>query len=366
MLNIDLIQAELEIGFLESAALSTFIDSDVFMESSSDSTSVFDKMIEKVKTVIKKVKSSITEFLTSKTVDKQLNDLKEKINEDPSLKNQTATMVDYDKLDKLNTSTLKELEKTDDPEAVITKYRKQRNVILAASAAVTVTLGTALVMITKNKNKRINKLDDQLKQAESSLTKLKHRYVRVKNKAVLLSNENEKLNKKLELQKEKSPVGKSRVLASQTKDLVVDKVTTVRNNTSKGADNIKKTAQLEMEVLKNASTDVLSSVKDVVNVCTNASTGKVKKTMAVAKGVASTAKTASKLASGEIRSNTINEEREKLKGELTKMKVRIEKGVGMLNDPNASEEKKKKVKEMLPIWKQEASKIASQYKSLSK
>ena len=88
-------------------------------------------------------------------------------------------MPDYDKLHKLNKDTVNRMtDKNCDPEKEMAKYKKQRNILLGAGAAVTISLGVALMKIKNLKGqcdesiKSLSKAVDELEIANRKYDQL--------------------------------------------------------------------------------------------------------------------------------------------------------------------------------------------------
>ena len=169
--------------FNESVAISEMeLDADMKFESSmididyvTESSGVVDRigsMISKAVEGLGKMIQKIIDFIQSKVFKTKINKAEEAINNNPSLKNTKVKIKDYDKLDKLNQKVKKELPKSKDPEALMGKYRKQRNVILAASAAVAVTLGGLLLWTKKTNAESLNAMSTECTKNLNSLRKV--------------------------------------------------------------------------------------------------------------------------------------------------------------------------------------------------
>ena len=87
-------------------------------------------------------------------------------------------MPDYEKLHKLNRDTVHRMtDKNCDPEKEMAKYKKQRNILLGASAAVTISLGTIVALLKKQNNA----LNSESKLYESLLNDLGDDYNKLSN-----------------------------------------------------------------------------------------------------------------------------------------------------------------------------------------
>lgn len=147
--QIELIEREAEIGFMEASLIANMIDFNYMIETSEDS--IIDRFIDKMKQTIVKMKNKINDFITSATIKSKMEEIKDIFQKNPSLKNEKIKVKDYEKLDKLGQETLNELETTKDIEATMQKYRKQRNKLMVGSTLVTISLSTAFIFVIKKK-----------------------------------------------------------------------------------------------------------------------------------------------------------------------------------------------------------------------
>ena len=117
--------------------------------------SFFNKIITKIRQTIERVKQKIIEFFSAKETNDKISTVENAVKNDPKLANKKVKITDYEKLNTLNITVQADLSKTDDIDKIqekMDRYRKQRNTILLNSSLVTISLGTALAFITKNKN----------------------------------------------------------------------------------------------------------------------------------------------------------------------------------------------------------------------
>lgn len=143
--------------------------------------------LDKIKKAFEVLCQKIKDFFTSKKYKDTEEDGKNAIKKDPSLGKKTTKMPNYDKLHKLGEDTIKELNyKGSNPKKIMAKYKKQRDAILGAGAAVVVSL-TALLANTKSKaKKRQNHL-------QTEINRLNQYNEEIKNKVHDLENENRDL-----------------------------------------------------------------------------------------------------------------------------------------------------------------------------
>ena len=145
---------------------------DVYYENGNNESKIsnfFTSLITKITNAIKKAKDAIVSLFTQKKVDDTINNLENKIKENPELGKQQVKIPYSGQLDKLTQEIRVNIDTTSNTQETIEKYKKQRNRILKGGIFVTVSLGSALVILSKLKNKSIKKLDNDLKQTTNKL-----------------------------------------------------------------------------------------------------------------------------------------------------------------------------------------------------
>lgn len=169
----DLFEKELEcdMAYVESAIANAryemLSNQDSFMEAGG-SPNVFQKLITKVKEIVTKAIDTIKQFFASKQIELGMKKAEAAAKENPGLLKQKVKVKDYEKLDKLNKKAREDLKKCKTKaqvDAVMDKYRKQRNIAIAAGAVAVVTLG-AMYAHSRKKGK----------DAEAALTKTSKEY----------------------------------------------------------------------------------------------------------------------------------------------------------------------------------------------
>lgn len=169
----DLFEKELEcdMAYVESAIANAryemLSEQDSFMEAGG-SSNVFQKLITKVKEIVTKAIDTIKQFFASKQIELGMKKAEAAVKENPGLLKQKVKVKDYEKLDKLNKKAREDLKKCKTKaqvDAVMDKYRKQRNIAIAAGAVAVVTLG-AMYAHSRKKGK----------DAEAALTKTSKEY----------------------------------------------------------------------------------------------------------------------------------------------------------------------------------------------
>lgn len=356
---------EIDIMFSEMVLHNTFYaNSELFTESSDEKVeSFFDKFITRAKEIVDSIRNKISDIFNKKQTDDVIKKAETAIEANQKLGNTKVKIPDYDKLNKLNADVRKELDKTDNPEAVMKKYRLQRNKLLAASAFITVSLSTALYMLTKNKNAKISELSAQNKIYETRITKLKRLCVKFRSDNKTLSAENSELKRKNELLKARG-VNKAAVMAKQTGEKIDAATNSVKAGFDQTINTAKTKAKAETEVLTNASKDIVGSFKSALNVL-GGDASVIAKGGAVANSIGKTVSTVASIVSGDASANHKAETKESLKvkaKELKEKKARAQK----ILDGNFSPERKKNAEKFLSKVDDEIKKLHSQYKALSK
>ena len=325
---------ELEFTALESEIYS--LDG-IFLESGADMNSTVDTIVAKIRGIIETAKKKITEIFEKAVVKKKLAETQKKIDENPSLKTQKVKVKDYSKLEKLDDDTLRAIASGKDVEATMVKYRKHRNVLLAAAATVTITLGTALVMVTRNKDKRINNLNAKLGKTEATLKKCINQNGRLKSSLKTTRERNKQLSDDLEVAKAKG-LRKTSVKGKQIRRDVQDAAA----NASNSMNATKEIMSANVEIFKNAGTDTLNSVKEVLGVCMNPTSSPIKKAGAVVKGAAKIGNTVKEVSDGSAKKNVMDGRKSEFADKITHLRGEIDKAKEVFNSANASAEQKSK------------------------
>lgn len=175
--------ADFNIGLNGSDLYFTEAEKDSFMKSA----------VDKIKKAFETFRKKISEFFGSKKYKDTEAAAKDAIKEDPSLGKKTTKMTDYDALHKLGKETIDELKKPGaDVEKLMAKYKKQRNAILGAGAAVVVSLTGLLSHVTTKHKKKEKELATLLEESSEALAQ-------AADKNVSLDIENNELRDKNEL-----------------------------------------------------------------------------------------------------------------------------------------------------------------------
>ena len=135
-----------------------------YFTESGDSEEFFETLKKMVCDFIDKIVTSIIEvfekFFTGKTVKKAEENLKK----NPKLKDEKTKITDWKKVHVLNKETQKKIQNAKSKEEVdqiMKEYKSKRNKILAATAAVTVTVGGLLLFLKKGKSKTVSNMEEQ-------------------------------------------------------------------------------------------------------------------------------------------------------------------------------------------------------------
>lgn len=222
---------------------------------------------------------------------------------------------------------MKKLDKCDssnDVDAVMEKYRKERKRNLMYLATTTI----ADVMIVLGFKKAREKISDLEKQAETQkkqIDRLKASNRNYAKKAYDKQKENRKLKQENDILKEKDPVKKAGMVVSDTGE----NISRSGVKFSGTVDGIKKIASAKTEVFSNAAKDCLNEVKDAAqNV--NKATGKVSKGSAIVKGAANIAGVVKDTANGTAEEGVRNSKQQEMKKNLLKLRNSIGKARGVM------------------------------------
>lgn len=246
---------------------------DVFLEKSGqDKRKKFiGILLDKVSNIFKAAKDKIINMVNERRVKTTVSKYEELVKEHPELANEKITIPDNEKLVELGEETMQELGKPNcDVEKTIQKYKKQRNVLLGIGAGITVTLGTAIAIITCKDKKAINRLN---KANETAVTTIRQQEQLINKNEEKLGEANSvikgmqrhlkkihKENNELKDQLSAKPgVQRTAVKARQKLSHAVDAIDDVTDKAASIGHDTKK--QMEAVVMTGAKTasDVMSS-----------------------------------------------------------------------------------------------------------
>ena len=226
------------------------------------------------------------------------------------------------------------------------KYRKQRNILLATTAAITVTFSVALKIFGDYKNKKITELEQTSKNLENKLRKSVKQTTAIKSKLQDAKNTVEEQNKKLEYLKQRSSAGKAKVIINQKIQNVKDEA----YKKSVNANATKEVVNASVEVIQNAGKDVINSIKELGSTIMS-SDKSVKKAINVVKDstnvVNAVVSNASDIVSGKALKTSKSEKKRELSSELSNLYKKCKTIKSKLDNPNTSQKDKEKCKDYL-------------------
>ena len=355
--ELDIIAREVEIGFMEASVISDMISLNYFSESVNED--LFDKIIKKVKETVNKMKKKVNDFITSSKIKEKLNEIKEKFISNPKLKNEKVKVPDFDKLDKLNKDTIKELENTNDVEATMNKYRKQRNKILAGSALITVSLASAFVFVVKKKDEKISELEKTVEKVTGKFEKAKKLLENVRKERDDLKRANKSLSDKLELAKARNAADKAKVVAKQS----AKAINSAGEKYVSGMNTIEAKVKANTEVLANASKDILNSTKQMFDAISGEKSP-IKKVGTIGKETSKVLKTASKVASGDASKEAINKRKDELKEKGKHLISEYNKAKNIYNDLSKPSKERERAKAYMDKAAPQIKKYEQEFKAL--
>lgn len=322
------------------------INEDTFTESTEDGDGFFDKLISRIKEIIKNIKEKFTSFFTQKTTKDAINNVQQAAKKDPKILKKQVEMIDYDKLNKLNAEIQAELSRGNgNLKEKMETYRSQRNKVIAAGAVATITLGAALAIVTTKLKSTNDKLTNKLNETERNLNRCK-----LKNKALrsTVNTQNEEirdLKDKVNVLKQPSKAKKIKATTKIAKRKIVD----TSNKMSDSVELLKQTANAEVEVLRNASSDVMHEALDAFKACKSADTNIIEKGKTVANSVSSVKKTLTDTANGTTKKNIISNNKDEIRSKLKSMKEKRERAEKIYKDKSQPKERRIKAKDYLDL-----------------
>ena len=311
----------------EKMNLELFLSDNIFEDYYTESVQdIFQKAVDFISGIIKRIKESfnkfktkIAEIFTNKKLEDKINELEQAMKENPQLKDEKVSMPDYEQLEKLRNDIRSDIQKemsrptniNINPdksyalEQKMKKYKKQRNKILAASAAVTITLGAALVYLKSSKDKIVDKMtkeheetintleerikdcEDQAKNAKDALgdqikinerlnDKVKKQGEEIKKNRNIIGGLNHKLNEA----NAKTPAAKAKAKAGSalhTFNNDMDRASQKVNDAKAKVSNMTEQAKASATILGDAFSDIMGQARDTVTAVGNASSLKDKK-----------------------------------------------------------------------------------------
>ena len=345
---------------LESLNSDDLNTEDYYTESVMDSVSkFFETIINTIKSIIDRVKETVKKIFKQENVEKEISEVEDAIKENSSFGNIKVDVKDYKGSKKLNDEIRFEIVKAgsvDELQAKMDKYRKQRNAILASSVVAAATVSTIVYFILKGKDKKLEELSQQEKEARENCEKYEKRCktlirqkLGLKSEIDNLKDENERLKADTLAKKAKYHTNKIKKDVSETVS-DVDKVIALQ----------KEKAKAELEVARNATNDTVSSIKEAISVCADAKKGFFSKVKTVTGAVSDVGSNIKKAVDGSARKEYAKEKVENLEERISKIKESIAKAKSIINDPNASAERKQKAKDYLKNAPEKLSNLTTQ------
>ena len=280
---------------MESGVDTTFNDAYIALfEDGDESTGFIDKISDAISNIIEKIqklfhdaKCAITKHFQDNEVEKKAKEVDEAtkgINKKVSYKSRKEA-IDLSKV------TLEDVYKAKDfneVEALMTKYRKQRNKAIAIGTIITLSVAGIGAFVIKKKNDLNNELEKQKSVAEK---RLKESRSELGNLKIKMEKKNETINQ----MKDDMNDMKKELDAKSKMDIAKVRVNRKIRNISKTTDGISlkmKTEQAKanatVEVAKNICQDIASESKTVVSDLLNPNTKPIAKATGVMKGVSNT------------------------------------------------------------------------------
>lgn len=166
MSELSILFQEMEVSdrYFEYEMSTIQLNTEVFTEDGDGKDGFFTKLKKAVCDFIDKIIKSIQGVFEKFSTSKACKNAENAMAVDPSIKNQKAKMTDWKKVHVLNKATRKKIEAAKSKEEVdkiMRDYRAKRNKIIAATTAVTVTVGTVLLFLKKGKGKTVQNMEEQ-------------------------------------------------------------------------------------------------------------------------------------------------------------------------------------------------------------
>lgn len=137
---------------------------DTFFTESEGSENFFTKLKDAVVNFINNIISTIKGIFQKFTSGKACAKAEKALVEDPSLKNKKVKGTDWKKVHVLNKSTQKKIaaaKSKEEVDRIMKDYKAKRNKILAATAAITLTVGAAFLFLKKGQNKTVQAMEEE-------------------------------------------------------------------------------------------------------------------------------------------------------------------------------------------------------------
>ena len=280
---------------MESGVDTTFNDAYIALfEDGDESTGFIDKISDAISNIIEKIQKLFHDAKCAITKHFQDNEVEKKAKEvDEATKGITKKVSYKSRKEAIDLSkvTLEDVYKAKDfneVEALMTKYRKQRNKAIAIGTIITLSVAGIGAFVIKKKNDLNNELEKQKSVAEK---RLKESRSELGNLKIKMEKKNETINQ----MKDDMNDMKKELDAKSKMDIAKVRVNRKIRNISKTTYGISlkmKTEQAKanatVEVAKNICQDIASESKTVVSDLLNPNTKPIAKATGVMKGVSNT------------------------------------------------------------------------------
>lgn len=238
-----------------------------------------DKLVERVSKLVNDCIKTINEFFQNHFTGNKKKELEDRIENDPSFKDKEFKVVDYEKMENLQETVCNEIEKAKTKEEVeekMKKYRKQRNILLVASAAITVGGAYLYNRMAKNKNAKIKKLKDQNEKFGTYINKYQDDIKNLRSENSNLTMKNKELTEKL----------KAKNQARRTAVSFKYAVKGATKNISNNKDLVTKKASAIAEVIGDTTKDAMNELNEVAAALVSPDKSTVSKVATVTKAPA--------------------------------------------------------------------------------
>ena len=261
----------------------------LFLEGASEPVqqSFFDKVIEKVTKLKEAVVAWVQNFYEKHFTKEVTKKIEDELKSNPSLQSKKVKIHDYKKMESLQDEVCRGIEKYEyrkDVEVRMKKYRKQRNLILAGSALITVGLGTAFAILTKKKNQQIVHLEKTTNKLNRSIESYKDT-IREKDKVIAGKDETisglkrkyrkilDKKNSELDYLRAKSPAERTAVKLNAAKNNAKHAMQDISAKVSapklENLDAQKAKASAFSEIVSDIAADTKANLSELASVVTN-------------------------------------------------------------------------------------------------
>lgn len=345
----DITEKEIDIIVLESKAIMSqlpLITYGLMMEK--EGKSLFERIIDKMKEIVEKVKEKIQSFITSKKVKDEVEKMENVVKNNPELGKEKVQIPDYSKLDKLNKEYTLKIIKGNEEQLMI-KYKKQRNFLVKNLGFTIVTFAVALGMLTKYSKDKIQSLQNSLSKATDNVRKLERQNHNLSAENNELKTSNSKLSaltkdlrQTIQANNEKNVIRRAKIRSAQLQGRAQYKKEQIEKNVEKQ----RVAAQNQVEILSCQAKDSLDAVQNLVHAVIGPG-NPIKKIMNISTAGNDVKDNIRDTVSGKGRENAkINVNNKKL-DEIERIQKNIDKANKVLNDPNSTDQQKSKAQDYI-------------------